>query len=196
VGRRKLVASWWTKLVVMFKGKEVAILGPRSSGKTTLYHLLAHGQPPSKSEATVTAEKTDVFRNRELGLNIRRGVDLPGADRAYPQWRSQFSKSDIVLYLFDSQLLRTDPEYGRRVRQDGKEMERWGCSGKRIFLIGTHADLDPRCTELGADKYAVEILDEDVLFSLSHRVKASGSVVGSLTSSRSAVALLRPVLGG
>lgn len=190
------MASWWTKLVVMFRGKEVAILGPRSSGKTTLYHLLAHGEPPSKSEATVTAEKTEVFRNKELGLNIRRGFDLPGADRAYPQWRSQFNKSDIVLYLFDSHQMRTDPEYARRVKQDGKEMENWGCDGKRIYLIGTHADLDPRCVELGVDKYAAEILDEDVLYSLSHRVRARGSVVGSLTSSKSAMALLRPVLGG
>lgn len=185
----------WDAIVVYLTGKHLAVLGPRGAGKTTLHSVLERGALPDQVEQTVVSEKTPPARSRSTGLKLRRGVDLPGGDRAYEDWRRQFLKSDVVFYLFDAYRIRTDSKYEQRVTQDGRQLREWGVARKEVFLLGTHIDEDPLLEELGAAEYANVLLDRDALVAMKVRVQARGAYVASLLTTDGAISAVRKVIG-
>jgi hypothetical protein len=184
----------WDWVVVAFKGEHVALLGPRLSGKTTLHGYILNSALSSPPEQNLAAEQTDWVRNTEFGLNIRKGLDVPGGEASYPDWRTQFERSSKIFYLFDAHRIRTEGDYTDRVRRDGKEIRAWGTKGKRVMMIGTHADVDPLVKELEPAKYHDQIADLDVVVAFRTRAKVRGFAVGSLTCSPDAVAMVKRAL--
>jgi hypothetical protein len=181
----------WDWIMIQLKGDDIALLGRRLSGKTTLYEFLAHGvSTPDAPEGTVGPTPTAQFRNKDLGLTVHRGLDLPGADHFYPDWERQFRKSSKAFYLFDAHELRTNLEYADWVRLDGKKIKEWGTAGKRVMLLGTHADTDPENLALGHTGYSDCILDHDVIVGFQTRAQVRASAVGSLTAGDDAIAAL------
>ena len=184
------MANLWDRLIVLIGGEHICILGPRASGKTTLYDYLELGTVYGAREQTVAPTPRDVARNRDYKLNIRRGFDTPGSDVHYAEWKRILDPAKIVFYLFDAGLARTSPEYGQRISDDSKRLKEWGVDGKSVYLLGTHADQDEKLAATSFAEYRDGILDLDVLHALRARVAPKGVGVGSLNTDDSAKKLL------
>jgi hypothetical protein len=182
--------------MVQLTGEDIALLGPRLSGKTTLYDFLTRVRPSDGvPEPTVGPKRTAAFRSKVLGLTVHKGFDLPGADFAYPDWERQFKKSSKIFYLFDAHKLRTDPVYADRVRLDGKKIKEWGIGDRRVMMLGTHSDTDPEHLAYGTASYTDLIMDHEVVVGFQTRAGVSASAVGSFRGGGDAiVALLERVL--
>lgn len=174
----------WDGLVVLFTGKHVAILGPRLAGKTTLYDFLERGtvQIPGERKQNVGVEPRRRARRKDLGLSIKKGADVPGADTYYPDWQKLFCRAHIVFYLFDAYAARTDDEYRARMTSDARKLREWGVEGKSIYVVGTHADADPLATQCSDADYADQIVDLDVIEAFRSRVQATSVVIGEMTT--------------
>ena len=187
--------SLLNRIIILLRGKNVAVLGPRVAGKSTLYSLLTTGEASADAEQTIGPTRVRGARNKNLGLTISKGVDLPGHDRAYPDWEKQFVKASLVFYVFDAHKARTQPDYASRIEQDGRKMKEWGLSAKRkIVLLGTHADKDPLFEALTPAEYSDLILDLDVIAALHGRVRVAACEVGSIRATREGTALLGRLL--
>jgi len=187
--------SIWDWLVVtVLAGESIAVIGPRSSGKTTLYGYLLETNKTGETEPTLSRERTTWNRQHELGLNIRKGIDVPGGAANYPDWEEQFRKSSKIFYLFDAYALRTQTTYQETVRREGMKLNEWGSDRKHVMMLGTHADEDPQASELGAAAYQDLIAELDVVVAFGTRAKVQGIAVGSMLSSDDAAALVRRAL--
>lgn len=191
------MATWWDRIVVYFAGKDVAILGPRAAGKTTLYDFLEYGTVESRDgrTQTVSATQRGIVRHRNLPFTLHKGADVPGSDVHYPVWRTYFDKADIVLYVFNAHLARTDAEYAVRMAQDGRKFKEWGAENKRVFLVGTHRDADPLSKRCTPATYSDKILELDVIEAFRSRVNAETIAVGEMSNDRSTLILMRQVVG-
>lgn len=189
---------WDWFVVRIFKGESIALLGPRSSGKTTLHRYILETGESDTPEATLAAVGTTWNRNKELALNIRKGVDLPGGSANYVDWEEQFKKSEKVFYLFDAHRARTENAYASFIKQDGKKLREWSTAlggGRRVTMLGTHSDEDPMAEELGAASYRDHIIDLDVVAAFHTRAGVQSFATGSLETREKAVALLKTALG-
>lgn len=191
------MASWWDAIVVFFTGKDVAILGPRSAGKTTLYDFLQYRTVVSKTPRTATIAPTrrGIVRHTGFSLSFHKGADVPGKETNYSDWRQLLEKADVVFYVFDAHKARTDHSYAARISQDGKVLKSWGVTDKAVYLIGTHRDKDPLSLKCSAAEYADTIRELDVIEALKSRLRARQVGVGDLATNRSAGSLLRQVVG-
>lgn len=195
--------GWFQKLVddlvVHAAGSQIAIIGPRGSGKTTLYDFLASGTvaaPRGGRAHTTGVERRDRINNHDLKLRIKTGVDLPGGEGNYVDWHEQYERAKTVLYLFDAHLVRTDPQYAARVRRDRLKVAEWGTDGRRITLVGTHVDKDPVRKRMTVAEYHDSIADEnDTIVAFLAKTGAS-IVIGSLATDVSARRLVRQVFPG
>jgi hypothetical protein len=176
------VAKNWDKIVVAWKGKTIAVVGARRVGKTTLIRFLTTGSLPAEYAQTVgTTRVASARRNlRDLELNLKETVDVPGAAEAYGEWKAAIERADVVLYLFraDKIWLEDRPTI-RQVVSDMRQVGQWlddvregdrqkrdvaqgpvrrftqmerGRSGPAFYLVGTHCDLHRDFAILTADK--------------------------------------------
>lgn len=144
----------WDKIVIRLKGKCLAVLGARTVGKTNLVQFLTTGSIPELYQQTLAGNPTAQrrFELKELDINIKQSLDVPGSTDAYREWRILFGKSDIVLYLLRAdKLIAKDPDIESRTLNDMKHIGDWLEKKKKrplFFIIGTHCDLDPSFNSL------------------------------------------------
>ena len=139
----------WDNIVIALKGKKLAILGARQTGKTHMLQFLMSGSIPIKYKGTQGATKTAQrrFKLQDLQLNLTKTVDVPGDDSGYGEWKTIHDESDIVFYLVRADhLIARNPSTEARVIKDLKHISGW--LDKRMprpsfCIIGTHCDLDP-----------------------------------------------------
>lgn len=188
-------------LVIALRGKTVAILGPRASGKTTLYNFLEHGTVDlgRPGRATTGPEKHRAFRNRELGLSIRKGVDVPGGMRE--PWEEPYKRADMAFYMFDVNRLQAEEAYAKEVQDDGRLLADWGTRKKQITVIGTHTDRDERSRQYKSfSAYTDYLSDLDPVALLCGRLtrgegaKKVVKVFGSLRTDEEAARLVKTAL--
>lgn len=141
----------------------IAILGPRGSGKTTLINLLG-GKEEMPARATGSEEPVETivapwkkykFFDQKLQINTetrwqrfwnKDGKDIPGDE----SWRNVYQKivsgQDIVFLLFDISLY-FDSAY--KSKECGEEdvqslfdgvFDLLGKNSKKIYLLATHSD--------------------------------------------------------
>ncbi|NUP41403.1 MAG: hypothetical protein HOY76_31355 [Streptomyces sp.] len=186
---------WDWFVVTIFKGEHIALLGPRSSGKTTLHRYILDTGETDAINPTLGPEKTTWNRQRELGLNIRKGADLPGGEANYADWHEQFAKSSRIFYLFDAHAARTVDAYEGVIRREGRNLRDWGTAGKHVMMLGTHSDEDPLAGRLGKAAYQDHIADIEAVAAFQTRAGVRGLAVGSLRTRDDAVALVKQALG-
>jgi hypothetical protein len=144
------VAISWDKVVKALKGKQIAVLGARGVGKTHLIQFLTLGSIPEEYKQTVAPEKTPSrrFQLRDLDLKVSESLDVSGDKAAYNLWKELHQKADVVFYLLRAdRLIAGDAIVEARVREDLKHIHSWrkeATSPPRLFIIGTHCDLDPK----------------------------------------------------
>lgn len=135
------------------KGSAVAVIGPRTVGKTTLAKFLSSGKLATEYEQTVH-DKT--FKGRrismeELELEICEINDVGGQKKYYPQWKRAVNRSDIVYYMARADWMMEKAEHRIRVLADVKHLCDWlgkAKSRKHVFFIATHCDLIPEYKKL------------------------------------------------
>lgn len=143
--------------------QNIAILGPRGSGKTTLINLLGGKEKmPVRAtgceepvETIVAPWKTYKFFDQKLQINTESfgqrlfgygGKDIPGDE----SWRNGYQKiasgQDIIFLLFDISLY-FDSAY--KSKECGEEdvqslfdgvFDLLGKNSKKIYLLATHSD--------------------------------------------------------
>lgn len=176
------LVDWWNR-------ETVAILGPRASGKTSIYNYLV-GELSAANIYTQTKgpDKRAGKHNQDLRLYIRKGMDLPGSQNFYPDWKREFDRANRVLYVFDVTKIPADAAYVDRVKEDAKRIRQWDPKpGRQLTIVGTHLDLD--------DREPDDILDLDAVVALKTRTAASRAVVGSLLSNAATSELLARAFG-
>lgn len=98
----------WGLILTALKGKKIAVIGARGSGKTTFFLYLEMVQKENlETEMTRTQKET---RSSSINLDIsgnnkkvffQSTFDLPGSEeyRDGTQWKKSVNNSDIVLYF-------------------------------------------------------------------------------------------------
>ncbi len=131
-----------------WKGKSLAVLGARGTGKTTLLRFLESGSIPTNYKQTIAPEKisSNKIQLKELSLILRETFDLSGDKAAYGEWKQLYDKADIVLYLLRAdRIMSGDKEMESRVLNDMRHIGAWQkerAKRPQVFIIGTHCDLD------------------------------------------------------
>jgi hypothetical protein len=188
--------AWWEVIIRVFSGKDVAVLGPRAAGKTTLFDFLVESDRASGPYTpTLTPKNTDWYRNTKIGVTIEKGVDVPGKESAYPFWQQAFGSADFVFYLFDAHRLRTVKGYRVVVLREARLFKTWGTEGKRVMMIGTHADVDPHREEIGDAAYHDLITDITEVAAFRTFANVKGIDIGSMTTGDSIQQMVLNVLG-
>ncbi|MFB2898230.1 GTPase domain-containing protein [Aerosakkonemataceae cyanobacterium BLCC-F50] len=147
------LAIWatWEKIITTLKGKKIAVLGARGSGKTTFFILLnALNLTAVEIEQTVNRKKTKSsfivlnIQEKTETIRFKDAVDLPGSEeyRDNGKWKEEFESANIVLYLVNAAALlrgidKTDEinnkgnpdqikfETKNRVKEDLKNLQKW-----------------------------------------------------------------------
>jgi GTPase SAR1 family protein len=137
------------EIIIKFKGKTLAVLGARGVGKTHLIKFLTTGSLSTEYRQTSSPARTSSrrFPLKELSLNVKATLDLPGSEDFYGEWKPLHDKADIVLYLLRAdRLIVGDRTFEDRARKDIQQISGWleaRSSRPDFFIIGTHCDLDP-----------------------------------------------------
>jgi hypothetical protein len=188
-----MTTSVLDSVVIALTGKRIALLGQRESGKTR-FHRIIHGLPDEPLERTPYADPMGKARNREMKLAVKPGYDFAGAEVGYYDWAAEVREATLVFYLFDAYKLRQEPEYEERFRKDAKKISEWNLAGKELYLIGTHADVDPEYSRLGLAGYSDLILGLPAVAVFRDRLPVKRAEVGSLINYADVAEMVRRLL--
>lgn len=147
------------RILVRFRGKRIAVLGPRASGKTTLITFLLNGELPEEYFATPKPEKIAGKKVRlgSLALTVKAVIDVPGDAQSHAEWERQYDVADIAMYMVDaSKIYAGDDTYIRLVTGEMRHIGEWLESRKqkppKFFLVATHCDLIPDYASLASSQ--------------------------------------------
>lgn len=133
--------------LITFKGKKIAVLGERGTGKTRLLNFITEGKvtdnPQTAYPIKVPAAVSTIGNDTVVISNT---LDVPGGPRSDTEWERVFKKADHVFYLFNAEKLLKDYSSTRkRIESDIRRMDEWlegmGSDNFKITFIGTHCDL-------------------------------------------------------
>jgi GTPase SAR1 family protein len=144
-----------------FSGRQVAILGERSSGKSHLFHFLTKGQLPAVTKNTAGTEKiansTTNIKVDGQRISLEGSIDVPGTESFYKAWRDGCQSADWIIYLLRvDKVMAGDLRTLKRVEDDISLISQCIIERKhppeKIILIGTHRDLDTTYQIMGEDE--------------------------------------------
>ena len=143
------IASNWENITYALQGKNIAVLGARAVGKTTLLKYMEKGILIERYKQTV--DKQAIERKHiqlgDLDIRINKTADVSGDKAAYGVWKKLFEDADVVLYIVRTDmLLKHDLSAEKRAEDDLKQIQGWikECkSNKQFFIVGNHWDSDP-----------------------------------------------------
>jgi GTPase SAR1 family protein len=150
----KLIVDHWKKVQKELKGKKIAVLGARASGKTTLIKFLLKDELSEEYVATAKPEKFSgkKVKLQDLELQIEDTTDVPGDIQSHADWERLYKEADFVFYLTDVKRLHDgDQRYERNVLGEMRHIGEWFDDRKnppRFLLVATHCDLIPEYASL------------------------------------------------
>ncbi len=180
-------------LIRRTRGKSLALLGPRKSGKTTLATFLQTGEiprgyKPTVMRSTVKARRKVPGTGRKLLLGIKMrdvalkltmldnpGVTPLGDKTNYGIWQDSATKVDAVCYLVDVSKL-SNKKYRDIAVNGARHIARWDLHECRKLLILTHTDLDPAWERGDPD----EISGRAAVKDLRRELQAEEVIMGTL----------------
>jgi hypothetical protein len=189
------------RIMKTLSGKNVAVLGGRSVGKTTLLYLLQHRKLPETSdepaEGDAVGEFEIVMGRGHARFTLHKDItEHPGAG-GYKIWRDAFSKADHVWYLFRADLIaQGDPLEVSKVKGHLDLFAAWlgnrSSGSPRVMLIGTWADQDSRYKE-DATSFKESLARSSPLQVGMVKLEHSALIVGSLEGKKEADKLLQKI---
>jgi len=181
---------YWPKIKKVWTGSSLLLVGERTSGKTSIAHLMAHDcLPPNRASETKSSANFKVARKSFKNLSVSVGMvtDVPGNEEAKEsKWKDLFNKSDYVFYLVRADyFLGGNQRHIERVKKDMKSMKRWlADSGKSIVVVATHSDKVSSSYGNISDALSANE-DYKVVASIINPKYRKGLVVGSLATVKS-----------
>ena len=123
------IKSNWKHILIFLHGKQLAVLGDKGTGKTTLLNYLIKNVLGEGYRQTRSAQPTEEQRFRlddDRWISLKKSIDVGGDTAFYRQWESLFKESDLVFYLVRADLLiKNDKETEDRIEQDIRLIQGW-----------------------------------------------------------------------
>ena len=150
---------------VYLKGKKVAFIGMKGSGKTTAVHAfqaIEHKEQGWKADNDNPGTMGNDTYDDVLGFKVC--IDTSGAQELKRNWEKTISEVDWVFYFFDISRLdeivkdeNGDVRYRKLVKADLVDIaEICKRKNKKILVIATHSDVQH--DEKKAEQYCSDIL--------------------------------------
>lgn len=145
------LSSLWDRFVSFFIGENIAILGQRATGKTSLLTFILTGKVVTEHHATVSTrkliKKSDSYqRMQNIGCSLRICDSLKdysgSSDNFKNDWIEAAKESSVFIYLFNVAHWIEDPHsVESQILIDINFLAPY-LDGKKtgVFFIGTHAD--------------------------------------------------------
>jgi len=197
----------WEDIVIAVKGKRIAILGAKATGKTTLADFLSKGEIPQEYFQTIGVDRKDKrpFELKDLNLKIylKSFNDVEAGLGARTIWQEEVKKADVVLYLFDTnKLLRYDEDavrkgYAKRIKSDLEQVCSWlheKTGPQSLYILGTFCDQDPNYDPSRLSTYRDELVERDELKEMKRILKGKIEVTwifGSTKDLKSTEAIVK-----
>ncbi|NET45561.1 hypothetical protein [Okeania sp. SIO2B3] len=119
----------WKHILIELKGKKLAVLGAKGTGKTTLLNYVIKGILSEGYHQTKYAKPTDERRfilDKNTWISLKKSTDLGGDTSFRTEWQSLFEDSDLVFYLVRADLLIKNDQYTQsRVEKDLGFIQSW-----------------------------------------------------------------------
>ncbi|MFO0605025.1 MAG: hypothetical protein U0324_17730 [Polyangiales bacterium] len=149
------------RILRVFKGRPLVVLGAHKVGKTVLLSFLTKGKvisPHDGYKRTEAAQRLGrghhVANGEDENLYVKDVHDVPGAEDDVGTWRALFFKAarnpkSLCFYLVDAERLHADDEdHVGRVKVDLDRISEWlegppRRRAPRLFVIATHFDKIP-----------------------------------------------------
>lgn len=191
---------------------EVAIIGARAVGKTTLYDALLPGLNKAAYGPTNYAEERpeiDVLHD-DFELRLKASLDVPGHDSQVFLWKNLVRHARLIIYVVRAHDVMSDDEYAlERLRADAdcianfRKRKWWQLHRKSplILVIGTHADKLPVDTgrdarETARDAFAGHEAIEGFCQALKSTTRSHPRVLlGSLVGPEARAQLVQSIVG-
>lgn len=108
--------AFWDEIITFFKGKKIAILGAKSTGKTTLHNFLTNGE--LKGGTGIEDTKSNVLKLNDLKFYIKSYKDITGSEDFVNVWFDMIKNSDFTFYMIDSsKVFNNDYNYVKLVEK-------------------------------------------------------------------------------
>ncbi|GEM_PF-2118070 len=158
------------QIVKKVKGKKIAILGQRATGKTTLLKFLINGEITITYKQTLMKKK--ITKQKKFFLSYLElksskaasyinadSYDVGGSEDQHATWKEVATDADVLIYLFDINKWLSNSQLESQIESDIKVIERIirDKPSQKIMLIGTHLDQDE---EYNAAKDKIAYKDE------------------------------------
>ncbi|WP_149982246.1 GTPase domain-containing protein [Pseudoalteromonas rhizosphaerae] len=183
-------------IMIALKGKKLAVLGARGTGKSTLLHFLHNNELLIESRQTTLAKPVaeNRFRLGDLQLDLKDTKDLPGGELAIRQWEKLHNESDYVIYLINASEPNSDG-----IVYDLKEVSEWQNkleNKPKLLIVVTHMDLNSEYCKL-SDSDVGTFYDEYVknMGSFLHPLSNDVNVcIGALNNHENACSLISDII--
>lgn len=197
-----LTVKFWENILILLKGKNVAILGAHETGKTTLHKFLRYGEIVFEHNPTKKKKvKGKRFQLNDLELILKEGTDIGGVNDYLKDWKEIVSTSEICFYLFDAnKVYNSDFEYIDKISTHLSHISGWIKEFKispKFYIIGTFADYIEEYNKLTKSETQIfeqKIREKIKIAYLKVEISASSIFIGSLKDQNSIEKLLIEVL--
>ena len=152
VGISAIAASFAIKrLIRWLSEKRILVIGSDRVGKSALIKFLGGKTDPGKTTDPPQSFESFVVEKSGDKLYISKGLDFPGSDDFYIDWKREFMAADFVFYLIDvdrAQRKQSD-SYRRTLSIHRRRIQTWfdkaeARKPRKLILVGTHCDRLPR----------------------------------------------------
>ncbi|MDO6598466.1 GTPase domain-containing protein [Oceanihabitans sp. 2_MG-2023] len=122
----------------------VSVLGPSSSGKTTLHNYLRKTEYKDATIGHNDLEKI-VIKKGNQKVTIKKGKDIAGTDQAVKAYyKEEIQLSDVSFFIFDSSKILEKETYSKNVNGRLNFINKYCKTSKKeklkIMLIASHFD--------------------------------------------------------
>jgi GTPase SAR1 family protein len=184
------------KFRIAIAGKNLAILGAKAVGKTTLQMFIRKGVVINNYDATPILKELPMgtYGGTKFKFFIKSGKDTGGDEAFREVWRTIFLESDICFYLYDAHNVSLGTRaIFRQIEYHLYMLNHWREHHSiQIFVIGTFADLLP--SKLSLAEY--EDRQYDALQSALYKGKIERRhfMIGSLENEGEAASLVERIV--
>ena len=179
-------------------GKKFAILGSRTSGKTSLHTFLGSGEVLSKYVATTTDKtRENYFKLKHLKLRVSSSTDIGGTEDFVHLWENLIKNADYICYTIKTdEIHKQNEKYIDKVRGHInlilQHIDKHHMGKKKLYLIYNFCDLITDY-EVNKEKFLDEFKIKTIKINQKNTISFFGSLIDKNRASDLCVQLLSKI---